>query len=218
MRDTMGRPTVMDSLPPFYEKQGLNHVGRLDYDTSGLLLFSSNGVLTERLLNPIYNVPKEYVAFVEGVVNIDELRKQLQQGVETSEGKHTAKLLDLDHLPSDECQDIWENLRQTLPVEYNTKDLQMRGYLKSDNDTPLSRVRLVVSEGKHRMIRRMLANCGHGVVLLTRERQGKILLGNLKPGKFRKLTPEEFEWAMGILPETGKKSVHNLTTEPRLNH
>jgi len=209
MNDPKGRPTVKDSLPEFFQKQDLHPVGRLDYDTSGLLLFSSNGGLTQKLLHPSHDISKEYVAVVEGTVSDEKLRKQLQDGVQTGEGNHTAELLDVSHLPEEESMGIWKTLRETLPKEYDTEDLEKRGYLKDNNDVPLSRVRLVVSEGKHRMVRRMLANCGHGVVLLHRERHGEVVLGDLDPDKFRDLTPDELEWAKTLIPTTGKKSKGN---------
>jgi len=209
MNDPKGRPTVKDSLSDFHKKQDLHPVGRLDYDTSGLLLFSSNGGLTQKLLHPSHDISKEYVAVVEGIVDDEKLKAQLQEGVETGEGTHTGELLEVSHLPETDSRDIWKTLRETLPQEYDAGDLEKRGYLKDNNDEPLSRVRLAVSEGKHRMIRRMLANCGHGVVLLHRERQGKIVLGDLEPDNFRDLTPDELEWAKSLVPTTGKKSKGN---------
>lgn len=209
MNDPKGRPIVKDSLSDFHKKQDLHPVGRLDYDTSGLLLFSSNGGLTQKLLHPSHEISKEYVAVVEGIVDDEKLRKQLEAGVDTGEGNHTGELVEVSHLPEAEAIDIWKTMRETLPKEYDTSDLEKRGYLQDNNDAPLSRVRLVVSEGKHRMIRRMLANCGHSVVLLHRERQGKVVLGDLEPGNFRDLTADELEWAKTLVPTTGKKSKGN---------
>jgi 16S rRNA U516 pseudouridylate synthase RsuA-like enzyme len=101
-------------------------------------------------------------------------------------------------------------MRAALPPEYNVTDLEERGYLPSDGtSTPtkaLSQVRIVVREGKHRMVRRMLANCGHGVVELKREQQGEIILGDDLPlNEFRNLTDAEAEWAQSLVPTSGKK-------------
>eukprot|EP00957_Ditylum_brightwellii_P095218 7252070-Ditylum_brightwellii.AAC.1 len=63
-----GRKHVYMFLEERYQKKknsGLHPVGRLDYDSSGLLLFSSDGSLTQRLLHPRHEVEKEYVATVE---------------------------------------------------------------------------------------------------------------------------------------------------------
>eukprot|EP00804_Cyclotella_cryptica_P009625 CCRYP_006315-RA/>CCRYP_006315-RA protein AED:0.31 eAED:0.31 QI:0/0/0/1/0/0/2/0/133 len=133
----------------------MHPVGRLDYDTTGLILFSADGKLTQRLLHPRRGVEKEYVATVKGQVNEDDLRAKLEEGVETTEGIHRATLVE--------------------------------------------DVRLIVSEGKYRMVRRMLHNCGHSVVELRRERHGVVRLDDLKEGEFRKATDEELEWARSLL-------------------
>ena len=65
MGDPMGRPNLEDVLPARYSKT-FHPVGRLDADTTGLLLFSAEGQLTQRLLHPSSNVQREYVAKVEG--------------------------------------------------------------------------------------------------------------------------------------------------------
>lgn len=68
-----------------------------------------------------------------------------------------------------------------------------------------SDVRLVVQEGKYRMVRRMLANCGHPVLELRRERHGEVYLDDLEVGQFRDATEKELKWAESILPPPKKK-------------
>lgn len=63
--DPMGRPNLEDALPPRLQKS-FHPVGRLDADTTGLLLFSGDGQLTQRLLHPSGGVQRQYVATVEG--------------------------------------------------------------------------------------------------------------------------------------------------------
>jgi 23S rRNA pseudouridine2605 synthase len=178
----------------------MHPVGRLDYDTSGLLLFSSSGALTQRLLHPKHEVEKEYVAVVTGIVVEDELRATLAAGVQTTEGSHKATL---------ESVDIWErssiapyllNIQRNFPPEYNQTDLKVRGYLNVFDAQALSTVRLTVSEGKHRMVRRILANCGHPVVSLHRDRLGAVALNDLPAGEYRPLTTEESPWAETLVP------------------
>jgi len=65
MSDPEGRPTVAD-LMPTDDFPGLFPVGRLDFDTTGLLLFTTDGELSHRLLHPRWKVPKTYVAVVDG--------------------------------------------------------------------------------------------------------------------------------------------------------
>jgi len=62
-------------------------------------------------------------------------------------------------------------------------------------------VRLVVTEGKHRMVRRMLANCGHPVRELRRERYGDIWLGELGKDGAREISGKELEWVKSWLTE-----------------
>ncbi|KRW91928.1 RNA pseudouridine synthase [Alicyclobacillus tengchongensis] len=81
--DPEGRRTVMSLLPKIEER--LYPIGRLDYDTSGLLLFTNDGALTERLLHPSHHVEKVYRVTVQGRVN-KEARQLLQQGVELDDG------------------------------------------------------------------------------------------------------------------------------------
>jgi 23S rRNA pseudouridine2605 synthase len=200
MHDPTGRPNLGGLLSEVQKRQQLHPVGRLDYDTSGLLLFSTNGGLTQRLLHPTHSVEKEYVALVDGTVDADQLRHRLEEGVETTEGRHTAQLLNITYIEEKQVPTLLQKMRSTLPSEYNVTDLEERGFLFS-NSTALSTVRLTVSEGKHRMVRRILANCGHGVLELRRERHGNIVLGDLQEGEFRELTENEQVWAESLLSD-----------------
>jgi 23S rRNA pseudouridine2605 synthase len=209
LNDPKGRPCLDGVLTRPYDKLDLHPVGRLDYDTSGLLLFSSLGALTQRLLHPSHGITKQYVALVQGLVDRDSLEQKLRDGVVTSEGTHTAQLLNVSHLSQEESSQIWTNVRQTLPPEYDQEDLEDRRLLPPDDHDGdvlcLSRVCLEVKEGKHRMVRKMLANCGHGVVELKREKQGIIELGDLPVNQFRRLTPEEDQWAQALVPVNTRK-------------
>lgn len=79
MADPQGRRRVIDLLPP--ELGRLFPVGRLDYDTSGLLLLTNDGELAHRLLHPRYKVPKIYRATVAGALTAAALVR-LEAGVE----------------------------------------------------------------------------------------------------------------------------------------
>ena len=84
MSDDNGRPDLATVLPVNWQKL-LHPVGRLDADTTGLLLFSRDGDLTHRLLHPKYVVEREYLATVENPVDEAKLRAQLAEGIETIE-------------------------------------------------------------------------------------------------------------------------------------
>jgi len=81
--DEEGRPTVYDLLPG--APAHLRYVGRLDIDTSGVLLLTTDGELAHRLSHPRYEVEKEYEAWAEGVVSERDLG-QLRRGVELDDG------------------------------------------------------------------------------------------------------------------------------------
>jgi 23S rRNA pseudouridine2605 synthase len=83
MSDDRGRPTVGDMMGDL--AAGLVHVGRLDQDTEGLLLLTTDGELAHRLAHPSYEVKKTYLAQVSGSVSRD-LGRRLRQGVELEDG------------------------------------------------------------------------------------------------------------------------------------
>lgn len=68
------KPTVLSLLPEACIRQGCMPVGRLDMDTEGLLLLTTDGVLAHRLLSPRRHVEKEYIAEVEGMLDADDVR------------------------------------------------------------------------------------------------------------------------------------------------
>ena len=71
-KEQFGRPAVLDLVDCGYR---VYPVGRLDYDTSGLLLLTNDGELTYRLTHPKHNVNKTYIAMVEGVPTAEEMKK-----------------------------------------------------------------------------------------------------------------------------------------------
>lgn len=83
--DERGRRTVMDILPEKYRRMRLYPVGRLDLDTTGLLLLSNDGELTNRLTHPRYENEKEYLVRVEGKLSIAE-RQMLERGIHLEDG------------------------------------------------------------------------------------------------------------------------------------
>jgi pseudouridine synthase len=84
LSDPEGRPTVLDLLKGV--RQRVFPVGRLDYDTEGLLLLTNDGDLAHALMHPSYEVPKTYLAKVKGVLTDDKIKK-LEKGVPLPDGK-----------------------------------------------------------------------------------------------------------------------------------
>lgn len=95
MSDPQGRPTVAE-LVPLGEYPGLYPVGRLDRDTTGLLLFTTDGELGNALLHPSKHVSKRYIAEVEGHPTKAEL-SQLERGVVLDDGPTAPAKVELLH-------------------------------------------------------------------------------------------------------------------------
>jgi 23S rRNA pseudouridine2605 synthase len=85
--DPQGRPTVVELVPP---EPRVFSVGRLDADTTGLIVLTNDGDLAERLMHPRYAATKTYVALVDGVVTKHELRR-LVEGVVLDDGPASAR-------------------------------------------------------------------------------------------------------------------------------
>ncbi len=83
MSDDQNRPTLSDYVQDRVER--LVHVGRLDIETEGLILLSNDGELTHRLTHPSYEVPKTYIARVEGTVTRG-LTKVMEKGITLEDG------------------------------------------------------------------------------------------------------------------------------------
>ncbi|WP_280339523.1 pseudouridine synthase [Nocardia neocaledoniensis] len=87
MSDDLGRPCVGDIVAErIAAGQRLFHVGRLDADTEGLLLLTNDGEMAHRLMHPSFEVPKTYLATVQGEVNYRLISKRLRDGVELEDG------------------------------------------------------------------------------------------------------------------------------------
>jgi pseudouridine synthase len=159
-KDTHGRPTVLDVLAGAsgegkHPGERVYPVGRLDADTTGLLLLTNDGEITFRLTHPRYKVEKEYHALVRGHPADAQLQR-LRDGIEI-EGE------------------------QTAPAK--AKAIEQAG--------PNTRVRVVIHEGRKRQVRLMFAAIGHPVIELRRVRFGPLFLGDLPPGKWRRLAVHE---------------------------
>ncbi len=83
--DERGRPTVLDIIPEKYKRLRLYPAGRLDMDSSGLLLLTNDGPLTHRLTHPSFTLEKEYLVRIEGRLTAGE-RRLLESGILLEDG------------------------------------------------------------------------------------------------------------------------------------
>ena len=150
--DPEGRMTVLDLVDV---DQRIWPVGRLDIDSEGALILTNDGELTHGLTHPSYEVPKTYVAELEGHVGHRALSR-LARGVDLEDGR-------------------------TKPCEASIVERRAGATL----------VRLTITEGRNRQVRRMTEAVGHPVKRLVRVSIGPLQVGRLKPGTYRKLSPAE---------------------------
>lgn len=150
-------------------------VGRLDYDSEGLLLLSDDGRLNKQLLSPEFGHSRRYLCQIERIP--DEMAlKQLSSGVNI-EGRKTlpAKVWLLDHEPVDLPA-------RELPIRYR-------------KNVPSSWIELEIGEGKNRQVRKMTAAVGHPTLRLIRVAIGALELVNLalEPASWKLLSTEEIK-------------------------
>ncbi len=152
--DDKGRKTVMDLLPAGAGR--VFPVGRLDYDTEGLLILTSDGDLAYRLTAPQSEIAKTYLVRIEGTITEQQLNR-IRAGVEIERGVVTKK-----------CK---VNVIETSKT--------------------YTKLRVVITEGKNREIRRMFEAVGKNVDFLKRLKIGDLALTGLDRGAVRRLTQEE---------------------------
>jgi 23S rRNA pseudouridine2605 synthase len=153
--DPSGRPLATDLLKTI--QQRVYSVGRLDFDSLGLLLFTDDGEWAHRLTHPRYHVPKTYKITIEGTISEMQLNI-LRKGVHLEDGFSGPSKLSR----------IQANAGKSV-------------------------LRMTVTSGRSRLVRRMMEAVGHQVVHLIRTGFGVLELGNLKIGHYRHLESGEVE-------------------------
>ena len=136
-------------------------VGRLDADTEGLIIVTNDGELTHRLTHPRWGVEKEYLAHVDGVPGRGALAR-LRKGVELDDG-------------------------MTAPATVS----MLQSAVPQASRQPSSMLRITISQGRNRQVRRMCEAVGHPVLRLVRTRIGPLTDPSLRPGEHRPLTADE---------------------------
>ena len=173
--DPKGRKTVISILPEELKEYRLFPVGRLDYDTKGVLLLTNDGEFMNMLVGPKSNIEKEYLARVEGIVTKEEL-SILEKGVRIKDDDNKYYL--------------------SRPCLCNIESI--------DKDNNSSLVRIIIQEGKYHQVKRMLEYINHDVKRLTRVRFGVVSIGEIKEGMVRELSIHEVKQLIADSKQTKK--------------
>ncbi|AMN47051.1 pseudouridine synthase [Steroidobacter denitrificans] len=155
-----GKSTLKDWI----DAPGMRPAGRLDHDSEGLVLLTDSGRLQAYLAEPRWKVPKTYLAQVEGELNEAALR-QLRAGVRLKDG------LTLPALAEQVPEPAWLWPRDP-PIRHRKA-------------IATSWLRLTISEGRNRQVRRMSAAVGYPTLRLIRWSVGQWSLDGLSPGRWR---------------------------------
>ena len=164
--DPDGRPTLAD----YITIPGVYAAGRLDRDSEGLMILTSDGALVHRITDPQHKLPKVYWAQVERVpaeeALVQLLRGVMLRGIRTRPAQ--VRLLRQEPL-------LWE---RPVPIRVRLT-------------VPTAWLEVVIHEGKNRQVRRMTAAVGHPTLRLIRVAIGAIRLDNLQPGQWRDASSAE---------------------------
>jgi len=171
-RDPEGRPLVHHIVP---DNLALRLVGRLDFNTEGVLLLTNDGDLGNRLSHPRHGVLREYDARVRGIPTEATLGR-LVRGVELDDGPARV-----------------ESARVVKKTDRNAW------------------VRLTLTEGRNREVRRLMERVGHPVMRLRRIRFAGLDAAGLQPGQWRLLDDSEIE----ALRARGHVGAFALPPDPR---
>eukprot|EP01038_Epipyxis_sp_PR26KG_P006880 gene6880-9426_t len=222
--DPWGRPSLLEVKNSIPVLQNMHPVGRLDADTSGLLLFSSDGLLSNLLLQPVTAVERTYEAIVCGSIDHISLKSNLLNGIKTSDGIYPADLISSSSIPNNEIDDILQ-LQLENSLKFDKKYTDSKNHIENDEEqdndiilpnkeliTSVSKVILSVKEGKYRMVRRILHNAGHSVIRLHRVSYGPFSLCDalsgivLEEGAVRICSDLEKNWIKLFLQKNKNKS------------
>lgn len=172
--DEKNRKTILELLPEKYKNFHIFPVGRLDYDTTGCILLTNDGKLTNYLTHPKYQIEKEYQVRIEGLYTLADMLN-LKKGifVETEDEKYFVK----------------------------PKDVEI---LEKDKETNSSIIKIILTEGKNHEVKNIFKTQGYKVLKLTRLRFAFLDLNLLAKGSCRELKIHEVKKLYGLSKQNNK--------------
>ena len=158
--DAEGRATLSD----YVNAPGVYAAGRLDFDSEGLVLLTNDGRLQHVITDPGHKLPKTYLVQVEGIPDTTAIEK-LRKGILLNDGMTMPAEVDM----VDEPPGIWPRVP---PIRFR-------------KNIPAAWLKITITEGRNRQVRRMCASVGFPVLRLIRVKIGSWELGELKPGEWK---------------------------------
>ncbi|MFA6902145.1 MAG: pseudouridine synthase [Gallionellaceae bacterium] len=178
--DPENRTSVFEKLPKLRGMKWIA-IGRLDYNTSGLLIFTTSGELANRLMHPRFEVEREYAVRVQGVMTPEQMRQMTREGIELEDGPVKLEKL------TDEGGEGFNHW-----------------------------YRLVLKEGRNRVVRRIFEALGLVVSRLMRVRFGIINLPpSIKRGKMAELGEGEVNMILDWVGLSAQTVDEDATEDPR---
>lgn len=169
VKDEKGRKTVLDIVNV---EERIYPIGRLDYDSSGLLLLTNDGSIYNNIIHPRVSIKKKYIATCKGKFSENDI-KHFKKGI-----------------------DIGGYITAEADIEIISEEKRFNK--KKNCEELLSTVEISIHEGKNRQIRRMCSSLNHEVISLKRVAIGDIKLGYLKKGQWRTLTDSELNYIRSL--------------------
>jgi len=149
-------------------------VGRLDYDSEGLLLLTNDSSVNHQLLHPSFEHKRTYWVQVDGAITKDAIEK-LSKGV----------AINIDGKQYKTNKAVLKILADNLKVPDRNPPIRFR------KSIPTSWVSIELTEGKNRQVRKMFASVGYPVLRLIRSQLGNYNIDKMQPGDLLSLTEQE---------------------------
>jgi 23S rRNA pseudouridine2457 synthase len=174
-QDQTGDPTPdRGILKDYIPIPNVYPVGRLDHDSEGLMLLTSDGPLQHRLSDPKFEHPRTYCVQVEQIPTPEALTTLRQGGIQIQNYRTRPTQVRL------------------LDPEPNFPDRNPP--IRSRKSIPTAWIEITLTEGRNRQVRRMTAAVGFPTLRLIRTQIGQLTLENLSPGEWRDLTESELRF------------------------
>ncbi len=179
--DPHSHKNIFELLPPKLH-ESVQSAGRLDRPTTGLLILTNDGDLNARLTHPRYGIEKEYLVFSSGPPREDQLQR-LRRGVVLEDGFARAISVERTGGGAGPSRGVGRGQRT------RAESRKQRG----EPRTRFAGLRIIMHQGRNRIVRRMCEAVGFHVTLLHRPRVGPVQLRDLKVGAYRPLGVREIE-------------------------